>query len=149
MTGPTTLPFGAEAIARAATLIVDGQVVAVPTETVYGLAADATRAEAVARIYAAKGRPSFNPLIVHVPNLAAARSRQAALLAQWQQPQTQAADPAEARARADAALTQPAPDDLTGEAAYWDAASRAEALFLMGALDAAATSLAKKVFGAL
>jgi L-threonylcarbamoyladenylate synthase len=39
----------------------------VPTETVYGLAADATNAEAVARIYAAKGRPSFNPLIVHVP----------------------------------------------------------------------------------
>ena len=44
-----------------------GQPVAVPTETVYGLAADATNAEAVARIYAAKGRPSFNPLIVHVP----------------------------------------------------------------------------------
>jgi L-threonylcarbamoyladenylate synthase len=45
----------------------------VPTETVYGLAADATNAEAVARIYAAKGRPSFNPLIVHVPDLAAAQ----------------------------------------------------------------------------
>jgi L-threonylcarbamoyladenylate synthase len=45
----------------------------VPTETVYGLAADATNAEAVARIYQAKGRPSFNPLIVHVPDLAAAR----------------------------------------------------------------------------
>ena len=43
-----------------------------PTETVYGLAADATNAEAVARIYEAKGRPSFNPLIVHVPDLAAA-----------------------------------------------------------------------------
>ena len=42
------------------------------TETVYGLAADATNAEAVARIYEAKGRPSFNPLIVHVPDLAAA-----------------------------------------------------------------------------
>jgi len=41
----------------------------VPTETVYGLAADATNAEAVARIYEAKGRPSFNPLIVHVPGL--------------------------------------------------------------------------------
>jgi L-threonylcarbamoyladenylate synthase len=45
----------------------------VPTETVYGLAADATDAAAVARIYEAKGRPSFNPLIVHVPDLAAAR----------------------------------------------------------------------------
>ena len=49
-----------------------GQPVAVPTETVYGLAADARNAEAVARIYAAKGRPDFNPLIVHVPDLAAA-----------------------------------------------------------------------------
>ena len=74
MAGPTILPFGDAAIARAATLIADGQVVAVPTETVYGLAADATRADAVARIYAAKGRPSFNPLIVHVPDIAAARA---------------------------------------------------------------------------
>lgn len=61
------------AIAEAARLIAAGQPVAVPTETVYGLAADATNGEAVARIYAAKGRPSFNPLIVHVPDLAAAR----------------------------------------------------------------------------
>ena len=53
-------------------LILAGEPVAVPTETVYGLAADATNAEAVARIYEAKGRPSFNPLIVHVPDLAAA-----------------------------------------------------------------------------
>ena len=66
------VPFDAAGIARAGTLILDGQPVAVPTETVYGLAADATNAEAVARIYAAKGRPSFNPLIVHVPDLAAA-----------------------------------------------------------------------------
>lgn len=49
-----------------------GGCVAVPTETVYGLAADATDPQAVAGIYAAKGRPSFNPLIVHVPDLAAA-----------------------------------------------------------------------------
>jgi L-threonylcarbamoyladenylate synthase len=49
-----------------------GQCVAVPTETVYGLAADATDSAAVAGIYAAKGRPLFNPLIVHVPDLAAA-----------------------------------------------------------------------------
>ncbi len=65
-------PFGAEAMVRAGGLIGEGQPVAVPTETVYGLAADARSAEAVARIYAAKGRPDFNPLIVHVPDLAAA-----------------------------------------------------------------------------
>ena len=67
------LPFTDESIAEAARLILAGEPVAVPTETVYGLAADATNAEAVARIYEAKGRPSFNPLIVHVPDLAAAR----------------------------------------------------------------------------
>lgn len=66
------LPYSPASIAEAATLIRAGEPVAVPTETVYGLAADATRADAVARIYAAKGRPSFNPLIVHVPDLAAA-----------------------------------------------------------------------------
>src|SRR5919107_1963306 len=66
------LPFGDEAIAEAARRILAGEPVAVPTETVYGLAADATNARAVARIYEAKGRPSFNPLIVHVPDLAAA-----------------------------------------------------------------------------
>ncbi|MHA4835493.1 L-threonylcarbamoyladenylate synthase [Sphingopyxis sp. MSC1_008] len=65
-------PFGPEAMACAGGLIGEGQPVAVPTETVYGLAADARNAEAVARIYAAKGRPDFNPLIVHVPDLAAA-----------------------------------------------------------------------------
>ena len=64
--------FDSAAIADAAALIGKGQPVAVPTETVYGLAADARNAEAVARIYAAKGRPDFNPLIVHVPDLAAA-----------------------------------------------------------------------------
>jgi L-threonylcarbamoyladenylate synthase len=61
-----------DAIAEAARLIAAGACVAVPTETVYGLAADATNGEAVAGIYAAKGRPSFNPLIVHIPDLAAA-----------------------------------------------------------------------------
>jgi L-threonylcarbamoyladenylate synthase len=60
------LKADAAAIAEAARLILDGQPVAVPTETVYGLAADATSGEAIARIYQAKGRPSFNPLIVHV-----------------------------------------------------------------------------------
>ena len=67
-----TLPFHGDSIAEAARLILAGEPVAVPTETVYGLAADATNAEAVARIYEAKGRPSFNPLIVHVSNLEAA-----------------------------------------------------------------------------
>lgn len=67
------LPFNDETIAEAARLVLSGEPVAVPTETVYGLAADATNAEAVARIYEAKGRPSFNPLIVHVADLAAAQ----------------------------------------------------------------------------
>ena len=66
------MPLNDEAIAEATLLLLAGQPVAVPTETVYGLAADATNAEAVARIYEAKGRPSFNPLIVHVPDLRAA-----------------------------------------------------------------------------
>ncbi|HEX8467703.1 MAG TPA: L-threonylcarbamoyladenylate synthase [Allosphingosinicella sp.] len=61
-------------IAEATRLILAGFPVAVPTETVYGLAADATNCEAVARIYAAKGRPSFNPLIVHVKDVAEAES---------------------------------------------------------------------------
>ncbi|MEH3103523.1 MAG: L-threonylcarbamoyladenylate synthase [Sphingomonas phyllosphaerae] len=60
------------AVEEAAGVIRAGGIVAVPTETVYGLAADARDSAAVARIYAAKGRPSFNPLIVHVPDLAAA-----------------------------------------------------------------------------
>jgi len=74
MASPDTrvLPFDETAIAEAARLIGEGWPVAVATETVYGLAADATNAAAVARIYEAKGRPSFNPLIVHVPDLAAA-----------------------------------------------------------------------------
>ena len=65
-------PFGPDAIDAAARLIHAGQPVAVPTETVYGLAADARNGAAVARIYAAKGRPAFNPLIVHVADVAAA-----------------------------------------------------------------------------
>ncbi|WP_447761012.1 L-threonylcarbamoyladenylate synthase [Sphingopyxis panaciterrae] len=66
------LSFSADAISRAAALVARGQPVAVPTETVYGLAADARDSAAVARIYAAKGRPDFNPLIIHVPDLVAA-----------------------------------------------------------------------------
>jgi len=71
-TNPRILPYGTAAIAEAAALIRGGECVAVPTETVYGLAANALDSQAVARIYAAKGRPSFNPLIVHVPDLEAA-----------------------------------------------------------------------------
>jgi L-threonylcarbamoyladenylate synthase len=61
------------AIADAARCLAVGGLVAFPTETVYGLGADATNGPAVARLYAAKGRPSFNPLIAHVFDLAAAR----------------------------------------------------------------------------
>jgi L-threonylcarbamoyladenylate synthase len=71
-TNPRILPYGTAAIAEAAALVAAGECVAVPTETVYGLAADASDSRAVAGIYAAKGRPAFNPLIVHVPDLAAA-----------------------------------------------------------------------------
>lgn len=60
-------------IAAAADLLRAGGIVALPTETVYGLAARADRAESVASIYRAKGRPDFNPLIVHVPSVEAAR----------------------------------------------------------------------------
>jgi L-threonylcarbamoyladenylate synthase len=60
-------------IAEAARLIKAGDVVAFPTETVYGLGADATNDAAVARIFAVKGRPSFNPLIVHVADIATAQ----------------------------------------------------------------------------
>ncbi|MFD1034278.1 L-threonylcarbamoyladenylate synthase [Sphingomonas hankookensis] len=72
---PTVLlPYGTAAIAAAAAVIAEGGCVAVATETVYGLAADATDSRAVAGIYAAKGRPDFNPLIVHVPTRAAAEA---------------------------------------------------------------------------
>ncbi|MEX0342222.1 MAG: L-threonylcarbamoyladenylate synthase [Erythrobacter sp.] len=69
-----TIPADAGGIARAAQILRDGGLVAVPTETVYGLAAKADSDEAVARIYKAKGRPSFNPLIVHVASVDQARS---------------------------------------------------------------------------
>lgn len=66
-------------VARAAELLAAGQVVAFPTETVYGLGGDATSTQAVAKIYEAKGRPSHNPLIVHVAAIAEARE----LAASW------------------------------------------------------------------
>ncbi|HJU15558.1 MAG TPA: L-threonylcarbamoyladenylate synthase, partial [Stellaceae bacterium] len=68
------LPPTRQAIARAAELLRAGRLVAFPTETVYGLGADAADERAVAAIFAAKDRPRFNPLIVHVPGLAEALS---------------------------------------------------------------------------
>ncbi len=88
-------PYGKAAVAEACRLIHEGAPVAVPTETVYGLAADATSGDAVARIYAAKGRPGFNPLIVHVRDLAQAEeiatfsdAARALALAWWPGPLT-------------------------------------------------------------
>ncbi|MGA8898860.1 L-threonylcarbamoyladenylate synthase [Bradyrhizobium sp.] len=67
------LPADEAAVAVAARCLRDGGLVAFPTETVYGLGADAAQADAIARLYEAKGRPSFNPLIAHVADLKAAR----------------------------------------------------------------------------
>jgi len=63
------LPTGDDAVAAAARALTEGGLVAFPTETVYGLGADATNPAAIARLYQAKGRPSFNPLIAHVIDL--------------------------------------------------------------------------------
>jgi len=71
---PERLMADAEGIARAAELLRAGRLVAVPTETVYGLAARADSEAAVASIFAAKGRPDFNPLIVHVASLGMAHT---------------------------------------------------------------------------
>ncbi len=67
------LPANEAAMAQAARLLAGGSLVAFPTETVYGLGADAINPAAIARLYEAKGRPSFNPLIAHVSDLAAAK----------------------------------------------------------------------------
>jgi L-threonylcarbamoyladenylate synthase len=66
------VPATAETIESAAQALARGEIVAFPTETVYGLGANARDARAVARVFAAKERPRFNPLIVHVPGLAEA-----------------------------------------------------------------------------
>src|ERR1041384_4836681 len=68
------LKAGADATTAAARVLADGGLVAFPTETVYGLGADATNGKAIARLYAAKGRPRFNPLIAHVADVNAARA---------------------------------------------------------------------------
>jgi L-threonylcarbamoyladenylate synthase len=67
------LPAGEAAVATAARVLAEGGLVAFPTETVYGLGADAANPAAIARLYQAKGRPAFNPLIAHVGDIAAAR----------------------------------------------------------------------------
>ena len=67
-------PANAQAIAACADKLKQGDLVALPTETVYGLAGDATNGEAIAAIYATKARPQFNPLICHVADMAAARA---------------------------------------------------------------------------
>lgn len=67
------LPAAAAGIAQAAAMFARGGLVAFPTETVYGLGADAANAAAIAHLYQAKGRPAFNPLIAHVADAAAAR----------------------------------------------------------------------------
>ena len=68
------IPAADDTIARAAALLREGRLVAFPTETVYGLGGDATSDSAVAAIFDAKGRPRFNPLIAHVPDLVAAEA---------------------------------------------------------------------------
>ena len=68
------LPAGADAVAEAARCLLNGGLVGFPTETVYGLGADAANPAAIARLYQAKGRPAFNPLIAHVGDLAAAEA---------------------------------------------------------------------------
>ena len=67
------LPAGEAAVAAAARSLREGGLVAFPTETVYGLGADATNPKAIARLYQAKGRPAFNPLIATVGDLEAAK----------------------------------------------------------------------------
>jgi L-threonylcarbamoyladenylate synthase len=77
MTAPLAtpvLPAGAEAVEQAARMLAAGGLVAFPTETVYGLGADATDSCAIARLYEAKGRPAFNPLIAHVVDREAAQA---------------------------------------------------------------------------
>jgi len=72
-TQPEILHSDRSGLARVATLLARGDLVAFPTETVYGLGADARSGQAVAQIFAAKDRPTFNPLIVHVPDTEAAK----------------------------------------------------------------------------
>jgi len=87
MTAPVLPADSPDAITRAAAILREGGLVAMPTETVYGLAADASNAAAVARLYAAKGRPRFNPLIAHVTGTVMART-----LVEWSELANELAD---------------------------------------------------------
>lgn len=87
----TIVQPNASSIEAAANYLADGELVAVPTETVYGLAADATNPNAVAKIFAAKGRPANNPLIVHVASTAAVDAW-AMIDSDWLQAACQAAE---------------------------------------------------------
>ena len=69
-----SLQSNAKGMKQAAEILRTGGLLAFPTETVYGLGADATQNFAVARVYAAKGRPNFNPLIAHFSDAASAKS---------------------------------------------------------------------------
>jgi len=69
-----SLPYNDVNVAKIVEHLARGEIASLPTETVYGLAADATNGEAVAKVFAAKGRPSFNPLIVHVNSLEMAKA---------------------------------------------------------------------------
>ena len=71
------------ALEAAATVLANGGIAAIPTETVYGLAADAANGQAVARIFEAKGRPQFNPLIAHVADMRDGRTARH-LRSSWQ-----------------------------------------------------------------
>ncbi len=100
-------PISEEEIEHAASLLRAGKLVAFPTETVYGLGANALDAEAVARIFAAKGRPHTSPIIVHVSSMEMARlvvaewPKHAELLAQkfWPGPLDAGAEEAACRSR--------------------------------------------------
>ena len=77
MREPSTLTLDAadpQAVDAAARILAAGGLLAFPTETAYGLGASAADASAIAKLYAAKGRPAFNPLIAHVTDLGAARA---------------------------------------------------------------------------
>src|SRR6185312_16757389 len=67
------LPAGEAAVAAAARVLAEGGLVAFPTETVYGLGADATNPAAIAHLYQTKGRPTTNPLIIHIADTATAK----------------------------------------------------------------------------
>lgn len=133
---------GEAGLAAAVEALRRGELVAMPTETVYGLAADATNAAAVGRIYLAKGRPRFNPLIVHVAGLAGARrfvhlgaDAEALAAAFWPGPLTMVLP-----SKADAGIADLVTAGLTTLAVRVPAHPVAQALLAAGGLPIAAPS---------